>query len=427
LFDATGTQGATFGDSSTALNTAPVIWDGTESADQFLSPYNNNPLLGNLYQVNGQWYASGLGRTLSQSTVTAGSTNPYIINGNDPFAKRQASFDWSTIEGPGAFNAYGAFGYGAWTVASFGTFDYFNNSYGAIDEAATNGYFWGGMAFGIASQLYMGNVFGVAAGGGAGVTNASRALYATSRAYQGYMIAGDVIGVGQSGYNIAAGKFSAMDTLGFLPTIGWASSAFRRARTFAPTSASQSFINNSARPQTRPYEFRGLNHFKDRWIRREMSQTEAGRRVLQAADAGEINLVFDNGVPGTVKAPPKDLYGELFQFGQDIPEARVYLWNNQNGRLYEEIGVRASGYETVAGTAIHEGLHGLGIGDSRRAEALVRLAELGLLGRRSSHAPSLARHEGFWRLQKSAVAYSRFVVELPRIGVVDVVLAQFTR
>jgi hypothetical protein len=81
-----------------------------------------------------------------------------------------------------------------------------------------------------------------------------------------------------------------------------------------------------------------------------------------------------------VKAPPKDLYGELFQFGQDIPEARVYLWNNQNGRLYEEIGVRASGYETVAGTAIHEGLHGLGIGDSRRAEALVRLAELGLLG-----------------------------------------------
>jgi hypothetical protein len=110
---------------------------------------------------------------------------------------------------------------------SFGTFDYFNNSYGAMDEAATNGYFWGGMAFGVASQLYMGNVFGVAAGGGAGVTNASRALYATSRAYQGYMIAGDIIGVGQSGYHLGNGTFSAMDTLGFLPTIGWAGAAFR--------------------------------------------------------------------------------------------------------------------------------------------------------------------------------------------------------
>ena len=39
-----------------------------------------------------------------------------------------------------------------------------------------------------------------------------------------------------------------------------------------------------------------------------------------------------------------------------------------------------SGYQMTAGTAIHEGLHALGVGGSRRAEALVRLSGLENIG-----------------------------------------------
>ncbi len=107
-----------------------------------------------------------------------------------------------------------------------------------------------------------------------------------------------------------------------------------------------------------------------------MSQTAAGRRVLEAADNGEIVLRFSHDV-----SPPRNLFGEVpITIRGEVPEAIVYLKNNQNGRLYDLLGIRASGYQTVAGTGTHEGLHALGIAGSRRAEALVRLAELEQLG-----------------------------------------------
>lgn len=107
-----------------------------------------------------------------------------------------------------------------------------------------------------------------------------------------------------------------------------------------------------------------------------MGRTASGRRVLQAADNNEIVLRLSHDIN-----PPRNLYGEVPPtIAGDLPEAIVYLKNNQNGRLYDLLGVRASGYQTVAGTATHEGLHALGVAGSRRAEALVRLAELEQLG-----------------------------------------------
>jgi hypothetical protein len=136
-------------------------------------------------------------------------------------------------------------------------------------------------------------------------------------------------------------------------------------------------MNSSLRTDTKT----GLNYFKTSGIRSEMSQSAAGLRVLEAADKGEINLLFDRGIPNTETAPPLNLYGQTtFTPPGETPTGFVYLWNNQNGRTYDLLGIQASGYEAVAGTATHEGLHMLGVSGSNRAEALVRLAELQQLG-----------------------------------------------
>ena len=106
-----------------------------------------------------------------------------------------------------------------------------------------------------------------------------------------------------------------------------------------------------------------------------MLRTQSGRTVLEAADAGQINLRL------AWRTAPEGLYGRVpVTIAGDVPEATVFLRNNQNGRVYDILGRRANGYQTVAGTATQEGLHALGVGGSRRAEALVRLAELEQLG-----------------------------------------------
>jgi RHS repeat-associated protein len=82
------------------------------------------------------------------------------------------------------------------------------------------------------------------------------------------------------------------------------------------SSGAQSLINPSMRSDTRY----GLNFFRTSQIRSEMAQMPAGRRVLQAADDGEINLVFDRGIPGTETAPPAGLYGQVLTNGPDAPD-----------------------------------------------------------------------------------------------------------
>lgn len=127
---------------------------------------------------------------------------------------------------------------------------------------------------------------------------------------------------------------------------------------------SLSFINNSSRAS----HAGGINLFKDGRLRAEMGNSIYGQRVLQAADSGEINLTFST-------SPSGSLYG-----GSLDNHATVYLENTQHGYTYNLLGVKADGYQFSAGVGIHEGLHSLGVAGSRRAEALVRLAELDNLG-----------------------------------------------
>lgn len=145
----------------------------------------------------------------------------------------------------------------------------------------------------------------------------------------------------------------------------------------APQSGSMSFINES----TRSHSQYGVNFFRTSRIRSEMSQTGAGRRVLQAADNGEIDLIFNSHPTYGDMAVPRDLYGRMTRGYPGQPNtAEVFLANTQNGIEYPLLGLRSNGYQAAAGTATHEGLHALGIAGSRRAEALVRLAELEQMG-----------------------------------------------
>lgn len=100
-----------------------------------------------------------------------------------------------------------------------------------------------------------------------------------------------------------------------------------------------------------------------------MKRSDAGQQVLAAADSGRIDLVF------SAQSAPSNLLGR--SYGN---QAVVFVQNTQHGGKYDLLGLKVSGYQMTAGTAIHEGLHALGVGGSRRAEALVRLSELENIG-----------------------------------------------
>lgn len=120
----------------------------------------------------------------------------------------------------------------------------------------------------------------------------------------------------------------------------------------------------------------GINYLREGRIRSLMDRTPAGRQVVEAADSGRIDLVFSSEIN-----PPRGLFGEVPPtLGGTSPTAIVYLKNVQNGRSYDLLGIKSSGYDLAATTGTHEGLHALGVGGSRRAEALVRLEELRMLG-----------------------------------------------
>jgi hypothetical protein len=82
--------------------------------------------------------------------------------------------------------------------------------------------------------------------------------------------------------------------------------------------------------------------------------------VLEAARNGDIALELSE------EKVDRTLLGDSGRFG-DQGYGIAYVRNTQS-------------YRQTAATLVHEGLHALGIGGSRRAEALVRLAELAHLG-----------------------------------------------
>lgn len=140
----------------------------------------------------------------------------------------------------------------------------------------------------------------------------------------------------------------------------------------APSSGAASVVNESSRVS---HGF-GVNWFRTSKLRSLMGRTDEGRAVLNAADNGTINLTFD-----TSRTIARNLHGEAIpSIAGSAPEAFVYLARTQNGRSFSLLGRTVSGYEHSAAVGIHEGLHALGIAGSRRAEALVRLAELKMHG-----------------------------------------------
>ncbi|WPH13372.1 LysM peptidoglycan-binding domain-containing protein [Variovorax paradoxus] len=136
-------------------------------------------------------------------------------------------------------------------------------------------------------------------------------------------------------------------------------------RTAGAPAGFDSLVNQSSRAS----QTRGINYFKDGGLRAQMNRSSAGQRVLAAADSGEIELVF------SAQDAPRGQQGR--SYGN---RAVVFLQNTQNGHTYDLLGTKLNGYEFTAGVGIHEGLHALGVGGSRRAEALVRLAELDNVG-----------------------------------------------
>ena len=113
-----------------------------------------------------------------------------------------------------------------------------------------------------------------------------------------------------------------------------------------------------------------LNENEYAAIRSYMARTEAGQKVLAAAD--ERNIFFDFTL---AKPTEENLVGVTH--GNN---AKIFLRQTESGTFYGLVGVGADGIEHTANVGLHEGLHALGVGGSRRAEALVRLEELRSMG-----------------------------------------------
>jgi len=216
------------GDRNSLLDNVPPIWNGALQQEL-------KGALDKVYLMNGRWFDEQLGRFLSEDPqgYGGGQTNLYVLNGNDPFATvSQTGIDWSKLEGPSPFNGLGAFGFGFYDAFAFGHFDDIIMADGVQQYAAQNGWYYAGMAFGVVSQIAIGNIAAghltamsaaSAAGTAAQVGAAARTATVAARAYQAYSLAGDAVGVYDSVDAYFSGEFSAMDLLGFAPTIGWAS------------------------------------------------------------------------------------------------------------------------------------------------------------------------------------------------------------
>lgn len=93
----------------------------------------------------------------------------------------------------------------------------------------------------------------------------------------------------------------------------------------------------------------GVNFLRTKRVVQEMARSAIGRFVVNAAEKNEIDLVMS-----------------VMDRGRNILGASV----GNSGAAYVRV---TQSYAETASTLIHEGLHALGLGGSRRAEALVRI------------------------------------------------------
>ena len=109
----------------------------------------------------------------------------------------------------------------------------------------------------------------------------------------------------------------------------------------------------------------GTNTIRSSRILGRLKETDTGRLVRENIDNGKIKLVLDGDA-----FPPK-VYGRAFFTEPDKigGVAKVFVRNTQTREL-------------TFRTAVHEGVHALGVTGSRKAEVLARLAEVRALGRK---------------------------------------------
>jgi RHS repeat-associated protein len=99
----------------------------------------------------------------------------------------------------------------------------------------------------------------------------------------------------------------------------------------------------------------GVNPLNSNRVMRDMRRSAIGRQILEAEAAGDISLVISD------SRVARELLGESYRVGGE-GIAVAYARNTQS-------------YARTSEILIHEGVHALGVGGSRRAEALARLAE----------------------------------------------------
>jgi hypothetical protein len=119
---------------------------------------------------------------------------------------------------------------GVGDTVSFGFSKYIRQKiHGQDGEVLSPAAYTGGMITGIATSLVIG--FGVGAMGRAiakaAVTGAEVTVGWGYHVGRAYVIAGDIIGVGQSSYAWANGTLTPLDCLGFLPMVGWTAGRFK--------------------------------------------------------------------------------------------------------------------------------------------------------------------------------------------------------
>ncbi len=96
-----------------------------------------------------------------------------------------------------------------------------------------------------------------------------------------------------------------------------------------------------------------------------MKETDIGRLVRESIDNGRISLVLDGDAFATPGIYGKALFTQPNKIGG---VAKVFVRNTKTREL-------------TFRTAIHEGVHALGVNGSYKAEVLGRLAEVRALGR----------------------------------------------
>jgi RHS repeat-associated protein len=178
---------------------------------------------------------------------------------------------------------------------------------------------------------------------------------------------GALVLAGSSNINISTGSSFAADSIESSIQGNNQGKTYRHPEVYGKSDNTGIVFNN-----TLNLEQYGVNPLKTRKIIKQMNKSDIGKYILQKAEEGVITL--------ELSTEPNITIGQDFGISYSN-RAIAYVRNTQTFtmNMSRRAGIRA-GYQQTASTLIHEGVHALGIGGSRRAEALARIAELKHMG-----------------------------------------------